>query len=528
MNIHAEHRRPAASPTAYDEVYYPGHVYGLTHPNHLATIAAVYGMQPAPVERCRVLELGCGVGGNLLPMAFQYPDSEFVGVDLSGVTIERGQRNIESLGLSNIKLLHCDIMNVDATFGHFDYIIAHGVYSWVPPAVRAKMMTIFKQNLAPSGVCYVSYNAHPFSHLRDMVRDMMRYHTSRFTGMKDKVGQARAILKFLSEGSKPDTVHGAVMRDQYHRVLNAPDELLFHDDLDDGAEAFLLHEVAEDAARQGLQYLGDSDFSRRYLAGYSEEVRTTLQRFPDSEFMARDQYQDFIDGNGFRRTLLCHDNISLSRQIDTDFVTRFYLLSATKPVQAEGCVTDDSTMEFESQDGSSVTVSNPLLKAAHLCLGRAWPRALSFGELLEGARALLAGRSTEDDPKVLTDAMFILACSGEVSFLLSRPFVVTDSTDRPQASLLARRQAQTGRLVTNLLHQTVQLEDDRTRDFLQLLDGTRSIDQIVAEMSERFGPTIRLDQTDSSGAPAEPLVLSIRDSVQRSLAMVGKLGLLAG
>jgi SAM-dependent methyltransferase len=185
MNIQTEHRHPNTGPTPYDEVYYPGHVYGLTHPNHLATIAAVYGMQSAPVERCRVLELGCGVGGNLLPMAFQYPSSEFVGVDLSGVTIERGQRNIATLGLSNIKLLHCDIMNVDAGFGEFDYILAHGVYSWVPPAVREKMMMIFKQNLAPRGVCYVSYNAHPFSHLRDMVRDMMRYHTRRLTGMKE-------------------------------------------------------------------------------------------------------------------------------------------------------------------------------------------------------------------------------------------------------------------------------------------------------------------------------------------------------
>lgn len=151
MNIQTEHRQPITGPTPYDEVFYPGHVYGLTHPNHLATIAAVYGMQPAPVERCRVLELGCGVGGNLLPMAFQYPDSEFIGVDLSGVTIERGQRNIATLGVSNIKLLHCDIMNVDASFGQFDYIIAHGVYSWVPPAVREKMMTIFKHNLAPRG-----------------------------------------------------------------------------------------------------------------------------------------------------------------------------------------------------------------------------------------------------------------------------------------------------------------------------------------------------------------------------------------
>jgi SAM-dependent methyltransferase len=152
MNIQTQHRQPTTGPTLYDEVFYPGHVYGLTNPNHLATIATVYGMQPAPAERCRVLELGCGVGGNLLPMAFHFPNSEFVGVDLSGSTIERGQQNIAALGLSNINLLHCDIMNVDASFGQFDYIIAHGVYSWVPPEVREKMMTIFKHNLTPHGV----------------------------------------------------------------------------------------------------------------------------------------------------------------------------------------------------------------------------------------------------------------------------------------------------------------------------------------------------------------------------------------
>lgn len=525
MNIQTEHRHPTTGPTAYDEVYYPGHVYGLTHPNHLATIASVYGMQPAPISCCRVLELGCGVGGNLLPMAFQYPGSEFIGVDLSGVTIERGQRNIATLGLSNIKLLHCDIMNVDASFGQFDYIIAHGVYSWVPPAVREKMMTIFKLNLAPQGVCYVSYNAHPFSHLRDMVRDMMQYHTRRLAGVREKVGQARAILKFLSDGSKPNSVHGAVMRDQCNRVLKAPDELLFHDDLDQGATAFLLHEVVEDAGRHGLQYLSDADFSRRYLAGYAEEVRSTLQRFPESEFMARDQYQDFIDGNGFRRTLLCHDGISLRRQIDLDFVTRFYLLSSTSPVAPDACLTDDSPMEFENQEGSRIEVTNPLLKAAHLCLGRAWPRALSFSELLDGARSLLDVQ-VADDRRVLTEAMYILACSGEVSFVASPPFLVKEVSHCPEASLLARKQAQTGPLVTNLLHQTVRLEDDRTRHFLQLLDGTRTIDQIVIEMTERFGPISRIEQTDRDGQPAEPLLLSGRENVDRSLAVVGKLGLL--
>jgi len=514
-------------PTLYDEVYYPGHVYEHTHPNLLGTLGTLYGMTPAPVDRCRVLELGCGVGGNLLPMAFQYPDSTFVGIDLSGVTIARGQSNIAALGLRNIQLRHHDIMDVDDSFGQFDYIIAHGVYSWVPPAVRARMMTIFKQNLAPQGICYVSYNAHPYSHLRDMVRDMMLYHTRGITDMKTKTEQARAIVRFLSEGSKADTVHGAVMRDHCHRVLKMPEEVLFHDDLNEIATAFLLHQVVEEAGRHGLQYLSDADFSRRHLAGYPEEVRATLQRFPESEFMARDQYQDFIDGNGFRRTLLCHDDVTLRRRIERDFVTSFHLLSTMSPVDPHARLGDKSPMEFRTHEGSTLTVSKPLLKAAHLYLGRAWPRALSFDALLDGARALLGGRIEADDRQTLTDAMYVLACSGEVTFLVAPPFIVRDVSEHPQASLLARWQAGTGPLVTNLLHQTVRLEDDRTRYFLQLLDGTRTIAEIVTDMTETFGATIEITRTDN-GEPMEPLVLSTGDGVARSLAMVGKLGLLVG
>jgi methyltransferase-like protein/trans-aconitate methyltransferase len=515
-----------SAPTLYDDVYYPGHVYEHTHPSRLATLAKLYGMEPAPVERCRVLELGCGVGGNLVPMAFQYPHSDFIGIDLSGVTIERGMRNVAALGLTNVKLLHHDIMNVDAAFGQFDYIVSHGVYSWVPPAVRDKMLTIFKQNLSANGVCYVSYNAHPFSHMRDLARDIMLYHTRDITDMKQKTAQARAIMKFLSEGTKADTVHGAIMRDQSNRVTKMLDEVLFHDDLNEIATAFLLHQVTDDAGRNGLQYLSDAEFSRRNLANYPDEIRATLQRFPETEFVARDQYQDFIDGNGFRRTLLCHDTIPLQRRIDLDFVKRFYLLGATDPVAADSNLTDMSPMQFKTQEGSTLTVSKPLLKAAYLCLGKTWPQALSFSELLGQSRALLGpesgSESNNDDAQLLTEAMFVLACSGEVSFMLSPPFLVRNISDRPQASLLARKQAENGTLVTNLLHRPVRLEDDNARHFLQLLDGTRTVEQIVADMARILAHAPHAADGKTAGA----LQPSPQDSVERSLKVISKLGLL--
>jgi methyltransferase-like protein/ubiquinone/menaquinone biosynthesis C-methylase UbiE len=523
----------ASAPSLYDDVQYPGHVHEHAHPRQLATLAKLYGMEPVPIERCRVLELGCGIGANLVPIAYQYPHSEFIGIDLSSSAIERGLGNVAALGLTNIKMLHRDIMDIDANFGQFDYITTHGVYSWVPPSVRDRIMAVLKRHLSPNGVGYISYNAHPYSHLRDLARDMMLYHTRNITDLKEKTAQARAIMKFISEGAKPKTIHSAIMRDQFKRVSEMPEEVLFHDDLNEIATAFLLHEVVGHASSHGLQYLSDADFSRRNLAQYSDSVQEALRGFPATELVARDQFQDFIDGIGFRRTLLCHGDIALQREIDADFITRFHLLSSTAPVNKDFDVTDTSPVEFKTQGGSNViTLTKPFLKAAYLYLGRAWPRALSFSELLEGARTLLdsgAGYPLADgDEQALIKTMTLLALSGEASFMVSPPLVKTDISERPEASLLARKQAETGTLLTNLLHQSVRLEDDKVRHFLQLLDGTRTHEMIVTEMSRVISDAAQDSTVEPEPAESRPTMDTVRDATARSLSVVSKLGLLIG
>src|SRR6478672_5835319 len=145
--------------SVYDEVLYPSAVFPQTHPNRLATVAFLRGMNPAPIHHCRVLELGCGVGSNLTAMAFHLPESDFVGLDLARRPIASGQAFALKLGLQNIEL---HSMNVrDATlerFGRFDFIIAHGLYSWVPELVRERILAICREMLNPHGVAYISYN----------------------------------------------------------------------------------------------------------------------------------------------------------------------------------------------------------------------------------------------------------------------------------------------------------------------------------------------------------------------------------
>ena len=184
---------------SYEELPYPSSSFVQTHPDRLATLGHLFGLSPAAVDRCRVLEVGCSEGGNLIPLAAALPDSEFVGIDFSATAIGKGAADVAALQLTNIRLLPMDIRDFDTAFGTFDYVIAHGVYSWAPKDVQESVLAICARQLAPNGIAYVSYNTLPGWHARGAVRDAMLYHTRQFSDAKTKVLQARAMLDFLAQ-----------------------------------------------------------------------------------------------------------------------------------------------------------------------------------------------------------------------------------------------------------------------------------------------------------------------------------------
>jgi SAM-dependent methyltransferase len=302
------------TPFPYDAVFYPGAAFEQTHPDRLATIATLRGMSPAPPSRCRMLELGCGVGANLLPMAYRWPDSEFVGIDLSAPTIAQGCKTVADVGLTNIVLRACDIMQVDESFGEFDYIIAQGVYSWVPNPVGEKILSIFRERLAPHGVAYVSFNAYPGSHIRDLGRDMMLFRVRGMREPTEKVEAARSLVRWLDETSDRQDLYRAVLRVVHDRVRGKADPVLYHDDRSAEASAFLFADVAEAASRERLQYLGEADFSFSTFGAPPAHARSLLERIPAEQVVAREQYLDFLTGRWFRESLFCHEDVALAMQ----------------------------------------------------------------------------------------------------------------------------------------------------------------------------------------------------------------------
>ena len=252
---------------AYDEVPYPGSSYTSTHPDRMAVLATLLGLTPAPVDRCRVLELGCAAGANLLPMAAELTESEFTGIDLSAGQIEEGRRTIEALGLTNVRLEHLDLMDLGADFGQFDYIVAHGLYSWVPEPVRERLLEVCRRNLAPGGVAFVSYNTYPGWLMLRGVREVMLHHTRDIDDPRERSDEARKLVRFLGEAAVPEsgpfgaflTSYGERLDDQWSLTDQDGGALLRHDELAEVNEPFWFHEFAAAAGRHGLQYLIEAD-----------------------------------------------------------------------------------------------------------------------------------------------------------------------------------------------------------------------------------------------------------------------------
>ena len=442
----------------YDEVLYPGYPFPQTHPDRLATIARLFEMNPAPIERCRVLELGCGDGGNLIPMAYTLPGSEFMGLDLGERCVAAGQETISALGLSNVRLVCLDILEAGTDLGQFDYIIAHGVYSWVPPAVQERILAICRENLNPQGAAYVSYNVYPGAHVRNMLAEMLRYHARRFSAPGERIEQAAAMLSFLSAARPPQDAYSALLRHEVEVLSTRRKESLFHDELAEFQAPVYFRQFAERAAAHQLQYLGESDFFEMVDSAEPPEIRSRLQGLA-ADPIEKEQYLDFLKCRRFRQTLLCHSEVTLNRHVESSRVRNFFV----------------STRRRVNQEQEQLPSEHPVAKAAFAALGDAWPAALSFEELKERAGA-------EDEPLLCDIVLGFFAC-GVFQLHVSRPPMATTVAERPRASALARLQARTGEYVTSLRHQVVHLEDDISRRLLRALDGTRDRAALARELA---------------------------------------------
>jgi len=467
--------------TKYDQFNYPSAPFDYSHCRRLETVARLFSMQPAPIAEARVLELGCGDGSNLIPQAENFPAARFVGIDYAQVPIDQGKAVVEQVGLSNIELRAENVMDLDPAGGPFDYIIAHGLYSWIPPEVQTRTLELLPQLLSPQGVAFVSYNTLPGWHLRRSVRDLMLIHTANISEPREKVDQARAILQWVTSATKEGSLYRQYMESEQAVLDRKPDGYLYHDHLEDQNEALYFRDFMARAGEHRLQYLGEAELAYMFWHDIPPKQQGDLAKLP---VQIAEQLMDFIRNRSFRKTLLCRADVELNRQPSTETLLSLHF-GMEQPLESQG-VDLLSQEPIQLQVGENrLSIAEPLAKAALVELGNVYPGSMSVPEIASraAARLRLAGSDSVPDGNEadagVAHFLWTLGSAGLLEVYAHPPEMVLEVSERPTVSPLVRYHAQHDQYTTNRKHMWVKL-DDVSRRMLLLLDGSRTRDEVIA------------------------------------------------
>lgn len=524
---------------AYESVPYASHAFAQTHPRRLATIGRLFGLPAAPFAGCRVLELGCAAGGNLLPMAIENPDGQFVGVDLSGRSLAQARVAVSEFGLTNVEFFESDIVNWDYSGPPFDYVIAHGLFSWIPAAAQRELFAICQRHLGAHGIAYVSFNTLPGWSLRGAVRDYLRFSTASLEIDGDGLAVARAAreqLTLLTQATAAQRApQVAFLRSEAERLAGLSDDYLLHEFLANDNRPRYLHEFLDEARQHGLKFLGEAEYSWMTGADLPAESLAALRaRSRDAEQF--EQFLDFARWQMFRQTLLCRDSAPLQRDPPADvFFPMWYAadMQAESPRQP---LSNGESLAFQRPQ-SRLTTAVPIAKAALMTLAGTWPRWWPFERLLRASLQRLGITAPADMPPAALPLARELAETlrrawgiALVEASVEPPPVAAEVSDCPRASAWARREALNSGLVPNQFHAVRGLNGFQ-RLLLAQLDGQRDHEDLLRwlESVERQSRG-QLSLTDSRGYPITEehrIRLVLRETLDRTLGELRQLGFLS-
>ena len=449
-------------PTRYDLLRYRTQPHAAAHPDRLAAIAAMHGVGPAAGGAPEVLEIGCGDGGHLLPMADAMPSGRFVGIDLSASAIAVANAQASAAGIRNARFLVADVNAVPNDLGRFDFVVAHGVYSWLPDAARDALMAALARHLAPEGVGFVSYATFPGGRLRQMVRDILQLHAGWLPGPVDQVRESRALLELLTREQDREDQGNAALRAELRETAARTDQAIAHDDLSPDYAPVWFHEFASHLAVHGLQFVAEAERAVSDDAGLSVATRATLAAL---DSLTREQYRDLLRCRRFRQSLVCHAGIAVASQPRAESIDRLHLV-ASGPWAEQLMRLGDAAASV-----ADAALTAPARRVIEV-VRDAWPATVAFDELVQHG----VGREEARGLVVEGLAAGLVAVTSRPGRAVARPGA------SPRVTPLARQQACNDDTVVNLHHQPVRIGDQWMLALIAALDGRRDRAGLAAEV----------------------------------------------
>ncbi len=522
---------PATAPAQpggdFNVVPYTSVAFPQSQPARLAALGMLFGLSPPAVGTARVLELGCAAGGNLIPQAVRFPSAKFVGIDLSVRHVEDGRRRIASLGLGNIEIRQGDLATIELE-ERFDYVICHGVYSWVPPAARDAILRLSSRNLTRGGIAYVSYNVFPGWRMRNVVRDIMLYHAGESGPPRERIAKARWVVEQMAKFTPATSPYGAMLRDEAARLAKSDDSYIQGEFLVADNAPCYFHEFAAAAQAHGLTYLCEADVADCIAENRGAELGALIRTMSGNNLIPLEQYIDFFVGRPFRQTLLVKSERASS-------IKRTLVPDRMAPLHVSGQLTYDPDKSgtqrhvYRAPGGGTISVAGHAASRALETLAAAYPETRTLAELVgEVTPQDLLGGAQETEAAV-RDALFKLILAGLATVSTVPVRIGKPDAPRPIATSLARADAAANQPWTvNPRHETVNLDVVKLA-LLPHLDGSHDRDRLA----ERLQAAVRegrifLKDNKTGLDIEEPAALdrAVREHVGVALAGLAATGLL--
>jgi methyltransferase-like protein/SAM-dependent methyltransferase len=507
----------------YDEMPYVSQPRRRNHPARIAMIAQLLGLTPPRPMRARVLEIGCGSGGSIIPLAAEYPDARFVGIDVSQAHITSGLARIDRLGLANIELIRGDLVDFSPGQKKFDYVLCHGVYSWTPIEVRALIQSLIAASLAPEGIAYVSYNVLPGWRLKQALRDVLRTSVLHLPDLASKVAGARAVLALLRGWKGEKDVYGSNLRLLAAGLDTMPDFYLAHEYFEENNEPQTFTEFVKEAERAGLAYLGDLDLSMTLPENFDPEVRRLLNETCGGALMPTEQMIDVLLGREFRRSLLVREAVAprVSRELDSSRIEGLNFLGRLVLDEASS---SSNAWTFLGRDNRKLSVTSLSARVALEAMTRAYPATVTLDDLVK-ASSVQGPERSRALRDMIGQLLFMALTSGMIDARVDPICVASTIEARPCAPRHCRIDALAGESAVATLAHDPYFVSDSERFLLPLLDGTRDREALVSALLEQV--VAGAVQFSKDGAAEGELAAIAGQEIDRALEALRAAGLLA-
>jgi methyltransferase-like protein len=406
------------------------------------------------------------------------------------VEVDQGKATIAAMGLTNIEIRQANILDVAKEKKEYDYIIAHGVFSWVPEVVQEAILKLCGSQLAPEGVAYISYNVYPGWKMREVIREMMLYHAGKLQDPKAKLAQGRAILEYARKINSADSAFGKLLAQETELAMKANDYYLFHDHMEENNRPCYFKDFAERSSKYGVAYLGEASLVDMAPQRFGGDIPETLAMLSNGNIIATEQYMDFFTNRMFRQTLLVKDTATekVKRNLNGASPRHLHFVSS----MARDALTDGALGIFKDANGRTLTVREPVMLAVADALVDAQPFSAGVDAMVALLRSRKVAPDATDDAlaEAVGSQLLTLMLQGMVRTYYS-PIVHPAVGDKPKAFSAARgvlgdaAVVNRVRSVPNVFHQISGVSDPQAA-LLALMDGTRTAAQLESAMIERF------------------------------------------